>query len=444
MPLWAKIAIPAGACAAIALAVVLPLTLHGNSNNDGKVFMFVLLPKGQEVAGAAIATGISNLIGCLFFAVYLWKEREEGLSSFSIKGPDKPFSLSIEILRSGLASFAMGEFLLRELALADFLVGRARRKQLFVGAPPDDTPVIHHENQIGVLHRADPLGDHDFRGPAHRLLEGVPEIPLRLEVEGREGIVEDVNLRLPGDGPGDREALFLPTREIVPALLHLLRIGGAFFLDELRALGDFDGRVDSSLIRVIVAEIDIGGDVPAEEDGLLENVGDLFVQLLEGVILDRVPIEEDRAPGHVVIAGQETDDGAFAAAGRSDDGKGLPGFHLKGDVIDDVRGSAGVGERDVLVGKAALFFRGSHALPVENRRGSLEDLLDPAGRNDGSRGHHAVVLHIVPNRSFSSRGMWVLYAVCVSLCFKSFRQFARSWGENGEKNFSPKVQNSDE
>jgi multidrug efflux pump len=71
------------------------------------LFMFVLLPKGQEVAGAAIATGISNLIGCLFFAVYLWKEREEGLSSFSIKGPDKPFSLSIEILRSGLASFAM-------------------------------------------------------------------------------------------------------------------------------------------------------------------------------------------------------------------------------------------------------------------------------------------------------------------------------------------------
>jgi Na+-driven multidrug efflux pump len=71
------------------------------------LFMFVLLPKGQEVAGAAIATGISNLIGCLFFALYLWKERKNGLSSFSIKGPDKPFSLSIEILRSGLASFAM-------------------------------------------------------------------------------------------------------------------------------------------------------------------------------------------------------------------------------------------------------------------------------------------------------------------------------------------------
>src|SRR5574344_2040494 len=52
---------------------------------------------------------------------------------------------------------------------------------------------------------------------------------------------------------------------------------------------------------------------------------------------------------------------------------------------------------------------------------------------------HAVVLHSVPNRPFSSRGMWVLYAVCVPLRFKSVQQFARSWGENGEKSFSPKV-----
>jgi hypothetical protein len=57
---------------------------------------------------------------------------------------------------------------------------------------------------------------------------------------------------------------------------------------------------------------------------------------------------------------------------------------------------------------------------------------------------HAVVLHSVPNRPFSSHRMWVSRAVCVPLCFKSFRQFARSWGENGEKNFSPKVQNGDE
>jgi len=57
---------------------------------------------------------------------------------------------------------------------------------------------------------------------------------------------------------------------------------------------------------------------------------------------------------------------------------------------------------------------------------------------------HPVVLHIVPFRGFSSHGMLVLYAVCVPLCFKSFRQFTRSWGENGEKSFSPKVQNGDE
>jgi hypothetical protein len=35
------------------------------------------------------------------------------------------------------------------------------------------------------------------------------------------------------------------------------------------------------------------------------------------------------------------------------------------------------------------------------------------------------------------RGMWVLYAVCVSLRFKAFQQFGDNWREFGEKNFSP-------
>ena len=35
------------------------------------LFMFVLLPRGNEVLGAAIATGLSNLISCLFFVALL-------------------------------------------------------------------------------------------------------------------------------------------------------------------------------------------------------------------------------------------------------------------------------------------------------------------------------------------------------------------------------------
>jgi hypothetical protein len=52
---------------------------------------------------------------------------------------------------------------------------------------------------------------------------------------------------------------------------------------------------------------------------------------------------------------------------------------------------------------------------------------------------HAVVLHSVPNRSFSSRGMGVVYAVCVPLRFKAFPQFGDNWRENGEEIFSLKL-----
>ncbi len=40
------------------------------------IFMFVLLPKGHEVTGAAIATCISNTISLLYFLVYLYQHRD--------------------------------------------------------------------------------------------------------------------------------------------------------------------------------------------------------------------------------------------------------------------------------------------------------------------------------------------------------------------------------
>ena len=40
------------------------------------LFMFVILPKGMEVTGAAIATCLSNLVALLYFAVLIYRHRE--------------------------------------------------------------------------------------------------------------------------------------------------------------------------------------------------------------------------------------------------------------------------------------------------------------------------------------------------------------------------------
>lgn len=41
------------------------------------IFMFVLLPKGQEVVGAAVATMLSNLISAAAFVIYILKNKDE-------------------------------------------------------------------------------------------------------------------------------------------------------------------------------------------------------------------------------------------------------------------------------------------------------------------------------------------------------------------------------
>lgn len=49
------------------------------------LFMFVILPKGNEVIGAAIATALSNFIATLYFIIYISKNKNNGIFTLNIK-----------------------------------------------------------------------------------------------------------------------------------------------------------------------------------------------------------------------------------------------------------------------------------------------------------------------------------------------------------------------
>ena len=49
------------------------------------LFMFVLLPKGYEVLGAGIATMLSNVITCSYFLIMIYRLRDMGILSLSIR-----------------------------------------------------------------------------------------------------------------------------------------------------------------------------------------------------------------------------------------------------------------------------------------------------------------------------------------------------------------------
>lgn len=71
------------------------------------LFMFVLLPKGQEVTGAALATMLSNLMATLYFLLIIYRNREQ--SVLSLKPTRRAFdrNIPVDVLSTGLPACLM-------------------------------------------------------------------------------------------------------------------------------------------------------------------------------------------------------------------------------------------------------------------------------------------------------------------------------------------------
>lgn len=64
------------------------------------IFMFLILPSGKEVMGAAIATLISNIAACIYFIIYIIRHYNNGIFTLNIKHftfKDKIFSNIVTI-----------------------------------------------------------------------------------------------------------------------------------------------------------------------------------------------------------------------------------------------------------------------------------------------------------------------------------------------------------
>lgn len=71
------------------------------------LFMFVLLPRGNEVAGAAIATALSNLVSCLFLGAFMLRHQSEGFYTLRLGARGTNLSVLGKIVKGGLPAFCM-------------------------------------------------------------------------------------------------------------------------------------------------------------------------------------------------------------------------------------------------------------------------------------------------------------------------------------------------
>lgn len=74
------------------------------------IFMFVLLPDGQEVTGAAMATALSNVVTLIYFLIVVLSLKEKTVLSLSLRYLPQGFHYLGQTLATGIPSF-LGAFL---------------------------------------------------------------------------------------------------------------------------------------------------------------------------------------------------------------------------------------------------------------------------------------------------------------------------------------------
>ena len=116
-----------------------------------------------------------------------------------------------------------------------------------------------------------------------------------LEVEGREAVVEHVDVGLLDERPGDGQPLPLPAGDVGAALGDRLVETLGHGLHELLRLRDLQ-RVPQFLVggvRVAVAQV--AGHGAREEEGLLRDEPDVLPQIGPVHLPDVDPVDEDAA-----------------------------------------------------------------------------------------------------------------------------------------------------
>src|SRR5262249_18426657 len=100
-----------------------------------------------------------------------------------------------------------------ELQVVQAPVQAVRGEQVAVAAVLDDPALGQHHDEMGVLHRGEPVRDHEHRAVRHQAVDRLLDQALRFGIERAGRLVEDEDGRIAQQRPRDRDALALPAAE---------------------------------------------------------------------------------------------------------------------------------------------------------------------------------------------------------------------------------------
>ena len=229
------------------------------------------------------------------------------------------------------------------------------------------------------------MGDDEGGAALGQLIKGPLDFGLRHAVQGGGGLVQNQHRRVLQEDPGDGDALLLPAGEEHAALAHVgveaLGHGHNVVVD-LRPPGRRHHLVHGG---VGAAVADILQDAVREQEHILLHHADVTPKAALLHVAYIPAVDPDAARPHVVEPGDQAAQRGLASAGGAHHGDGLPGVHVEGHVMEDLRIVPLVGEGHVLHVDPAL-----HALQLHGVRFVLQIRLQAHQVHEAAQARHAV------------------------------------------------------
>ena len=146
---------------------------------------------------------------------------------------------------------------------------------------------------------------------------------------------------------GDGEQLLLALRDVGGVVVDHGVVALGQGADEVVHAGGARGGADLVLGRALAPVGDVLADGAAEQPRVLQHHAEQAAQVAARHVLRVHAVHDDAPAVDLVEAQQQVDQRGLAGAGGPDDGHGLAGLHVQGEVLDERRVGQ-VAERDVL------------------------------------------------------------------------------------------------
>src|SRR5690606_4516227 len=256
-------------------------------------------------------------------------------------------------------------------------VKAVQQHQLVVASALDDTALVEDQDQVGILHGRDPVANDHDRTPAI-VSPQVPEnVPFRVGVDGRQGVVENEDPRVANEGSGNRRALLLAPRKGNATLADGRIEAVREVLDVLEQLGLERRLLDVGGIGVQPSEGNVVGNGIAEQKHVLGHVTDRRPQQYQRKFAYVSPVDVHRPLRGLDDTRDHLHDRALPRTGSSDDGERRPRFDVKIDPLNGPVRIVTVPVRDVPERYPAFDLRDRvvRALVVEDVRLRVQNLV---------------------------------------------------------------------